>query len=62
MNYIEYLKNSDIPLVCGYLESKNKDTGFLFTFDFRKTENIGKPQSKWVEHNGKKIFDMTVGF
>jgi hypothetical protein len=45
-----------------YLKSKNKDTGFLLTFDFRKNGNIGEPQFKWVEHKGKKIFDVTVGY
>jgi hypothetical protein len=47
--------------ICGYLESKNKDTGFLLTFDFRKNENVKQPQFKWVEHKGKKIFDVIVG-
>ncbi|MCL2283801.1 MAG: AAA family ATPase [Fibromonadales bacterium] len=47
--------------IVGYLESKNKDTGYLLTFDFRKTTNVGKPQSKWIEHKGKKIFDVMVG-
>jgi len=46
----------------GYLESKNKDTGFLITFDFRKTGNTGQPQFKRLEHKGKKIFDVMVGF
>ena len=45
-----------------YLESNNKDAGFLITFDFRNSENIGKPQFKWVEYNGKKIFDLIVGY
>jgi len=48
--------------IATYLKSKNKDTGFLLTFDFRKTENIGQPQFKWIEHKGKKIFDIMVGF
>jgi len=48
--------------IAGYLKSKNKDTGFLLTFDFRKTENIGQPQFKWIEHKGRKIFDIMVGF
>jgi len=47
--------------LCGYLESKNKDVGFLLTFDFR-SENIGKPKSEWIEYKGKKIFDCMVGF
>ena len=45
-----------------YLESKKADTGYLLTFDFRKTGNTGKPQINWVEYNGKKIFDVMVGF
>jgi elongation factor P hydroxylase len=32
--------------IAGYLESKNKDTGYLLTFDFRKAENVGKLQIK----------------
>ena len=48
--------------IAGYLDSKNKDTGYLLTFDFRKEQNVGKPQMKWVEHRGKKIFDVIVGF
>jgi len=48
--------------LCGYLESKNKDVGFLLTFDFRGDKNIGKPKSEWIEHKGKKIFDCMVGF
>ena len=47
--------------LCDYLESKNKDAGFLLTFDFRSDKNIGKPQSRWIEHKGKKIFDCMVG-
>jgi len=48
--------------LCKYLESKNKDAGFLLIFDFRKKDNVGEPQFKWVEHNGKKIFDVIVGY
>jgi hypothetical protein len=48
--------------LAGYLKSKNKDTGFLLTFDFRKTDNVGEPQFKWVEYEGKKIFDVMVGY
>jgi hypothetical protein len=47
--------------LCGYLDSKNKDVGYLLTFDFRKTDNIGKPHFWWVNHNGKRIFDCLVG-
>ncbi|MDR2732159.1 MAG: AAA family ATPase, partial [Fibromonadaceae bacterium] len=34
--------------LAGYLDSKNKDTGYLLTFDFRKEGNVGKPQIKQV--------------
>jgi len=45
----------------GYLETKSKDIGYLLTFDFRKEGNTGKPQAKWIEYKGKKIFDCMVG-
>jgi hypothetical protein len=45
-----------------YLDYKNKDAGYLLTFDFRKEKNVGKPRFEWVEYNGKKIFDVMVGF
>jgi len=45
-----------------YLDYKNKDTGYLLTFDFRKEKNVGKPKFDWVEYKGKKIFDVIVGF
>jgi len=47
--------------IAGYLESKNKDVGYLLTFDFRKAKNVGKPQIGWVEHKGKRILDVMVG-
>jgi hypothetical protein len=46
----------------GYLDSKNKEIGYLLTFDFRKNENVGKPKIEWVEYKGKKILDIIVGF
>jgi hypothetical protein len=47
--------------IAGYLESKSKDVGYMLTFDFRKTKNVGKPQIGWVEHSGKRILDVMVG-
>jgi len=47
--------------LAGYLDSKNNNTGYMLTFDFRKEGNIGKPQAKWVEHKGKRIFDCMTG-
>ena len=47
--------------IAGYLDSKSKSEGYLLTFDFRKRDNIGKPQVKWIEHKGKHIFDCMAG-
>ncbi|MDR2731938.1 MAG: hypothetical protein LBB36_01835 [Fibromonadaceae bacterium] len=60
--YGEVAHDDAFEQLAGYLESKNKDIGYLLTFDFRKTQNTGKPQIKWVEHKGKKILDVLVGF
>jgi hypothetical protein len=46
----------------GYLDGRNKDTGYLLTFDFRKAGNVGKPRIEWVECRSKKILDIIVGF
>ncbi|GBU25289.1 hypothetical protein R83H12_01932 [Fibrobacteria bacterium R8-3-H12] len=59
--YGEASHENALEQLAGYLDSKSKDTGYLLTFDFRKEQNTGKPQSKWVEHKGKRIFDVMVG-
>jgi hypothetical protein len=59
--YGESAHEKALGQLSAYLESKNKDTGYLLTFDFRKTENVGKPKTEWVEYNGKKILDVMVG-
>jgi len=59
--YGEASHEKALEQIVGYLDSKNKDAGYLLTFDFRKENNIGKPQAKWVEHKGKRIFDCMVG-
>lgn len=49
--------------LAGYLESKGMDTGYLLTFDFRKTrepEEPEAPRAEWVERTGKRIFDVMV--
>jgi len=48
--------------LANYLNSKNEDTGYMVTFDFRKENNVGKPQIDWRKYNGKEIFDVIVGF
>jgi hypothetical protein len=45
--------------LCGYLDSKHLDTGYLLTFDFRKEANKER-KAEWVEFAGKKIFDVIV--
>ncbi len=59
--YGESAHEKALGQVCRYLDSKNKDIGYLLTFDFRKTENVGKPRMEWIEYNGKKILDVMVG-
>jgi hypothetical protein len=59
--YGEASHKKALEQIAGYLDSKNKDVGYLLTFDFRKENNTGKPQAKWVEHNGKRIFDCMAG-
>jgi len=55
--------------LANYLKSKNMDSGYLLTFDFRKKgknslllegEGGGVSENKWVEWNGKSIFDVVV--
>ena len=59
--YGESAHEKALDQVCKYLESKNKMEGYLITFDFRKTENVGKPKMEWIEYNGKRILDTMVG-
>jgi len=59
--YGEASHEKALEQLAGYLDSKNKDTGYLLTFDFRKEDNTGKPQAKWAEHKGKRIFDCMAG-
>lgn len=40
-----------------YLQSRSASTGYLLTFDFRKTK---MPKADWIVYNGKKIFDVIV--
>jgi hypothetical protein len=60
--YGDALHEKALEQIAGYLDSKNSDVGYLLTFDFRKEDNAGKPQAKWVEHKGKRIFDCMSGF
>jgi len=45
--------------LCGYLETKRVDTGYLLSFDFRKESNKVR-KTEWIETGGKRIFDVMV--
>ena len=55
---VQYEKEA-LEQLCGYLDSKGADTGYLLAFDFRKSENK-TPKTEWVEINGKRIFETMV--
>jgi len=46
--------------LAGYLTSKGKDRGYLLTFDFRKTQDDSFTEPRWVEWEGKQIFDVIL--
>jgi hypothetical protein len=50
----------DYEQLSSYLKSKNTDCGYLLTFDFRKKGDKCNSESKWIEWNGKRIFDVIV--
>jgi hypothetical protein len=43
-----------------YLKSKNIDCGYMLTFDFRKKGDNTFSENKWIEWNGKRIFDVVL--
>jgi len=45
--------------LCGYLESKHAEMGYLLTFDFRGEGNKER-KAEWIEVDGKRIFDVMV--
>jgi hypothetical protein len=46
--------------LAGYLKSKNMERGYLLTFDFRKKGDNSFSENRWVEWDGKWIFDVVV--
>jgi hypothetical protein len=46
--------------LASYLKSKNMDCGYLLTYDFRKKRDRSRHESKWVEWEGKRIFDVVL--
>jgi hypothetical protein len=43
-----------------YLKSKNMDCGYLLTFDFRKNGDNNFAKNRWIECDGKQIFDVVL--
>ena len=46
--------------LANYLKSKNIDCGYLLTFDFRKKGDNSFSENKWIEWDGKQIFDVVL--
>jgi hypothetical protein len=46
--------------LAGYLQSKNTDCGYLLTFDFRQKGDEKFAENKWIEWDGKRIYDAVV--
>jgi hypothetical protein len=45
--------------LCGYLESKHMNIGYLLTFDFRTEANRTR-KAEWIEIGNKSIFSIIV--
>ena len=45
--------------LCGYLNTKHADKGYLLIFDFRTEANKGC-KAEWIEVDGRKIFEVIV--
>ncbi len=45
--------------LAGYLDTVRNDTGYLLTFDFRKTKPKGF-KAEWISFSGKRIFDVVL--
>jgi hypothetical protein len=43
-----------------YLHSKNADCGYLLTFDFRQKSDKRYEENKWIDWDGKRIYDVVV--
>jgi hypothetical protein len=46
--------------LAAYLKSKNMDCGYLLTFDFRKKQDNEFSENRWIEWDGKRIFDVVL--
>ena len=43
-----------------YLTTKNADSGYLLTFDFRRRGDNSFSENQWMEMNGKRIFNVVL--
>jgi len=55
----EVRMNEAYEQLLGYMETKNSDTGYLLTFDFRKEGNK-TGRIEWKSFGDKRIFDVVV--
>ena len=55
----DHYKQEAYKQLLGYMTSKNADTGYMLTFDFRKGHNK-QTCAEWVNLDGKRIFDVVV--
>jgi len=55
----EKYKKEAYKQLLNYMESKNAQTAYMLTFDFRKEINK-QTQAEWVEIEGRQIFDVMV--
>lgn len=44
--------------LAAYLATRNKEEGYLVTFDFSKNKHDTEPQ--WIDHNGKRIYETII--
>lgn len=54
----EKYERSGLDQLAEYLDIRGKDEGYLVTFDFTKNKVFREPS--WVEHNGKRIFEVII--
>jgi hypothetical protein len=46
--------------LANYLKAKNMDCGYLLTYDFRNKGDNCFSENKWIECDGKRIFDVVL--
>lgn len=54
----EKYEQSGRDQLADYLSVRGKNEGYLVTFDFNKNKSRREPE--WIEHNGKRIFEVII--